>query len=797
MPTRKIIIVGLSLTIVLAGLVFAQSRSFRADGNKTKSYIEFLASDALEGRQTLTPGYQKAADYVAAHFKEWGLKPSGDGGTSYFQKVPIGRPVTVNVGLPAMAVDGRSFSFDDSDFTVNPQSTAKTAVKASVVFVGYGLNLPGKSLDEYAGIDIKGKIVLAYKGSPESYVQPRSMFTDAAPAAAPAPLGLTTEETADAAKIKTAFDRGAAAILLYDPNPNPVSGRLAFAMGGAMGGNAPAALTRDFLAFDVTERIFKALMHKSPQASANEFGKITNAIRWDIRNKKPRSKDTGALAALKGYDQVNKYSGDAVNVIGKIEGTDPVLKEQYIVLGGHLDHLGTRGPVVMNGADDDASGAAVVMEAARVLSQGGYKPKRTVIFATWCGEEMGLIGSNYFGTKPPAGITMDKVVANFNSDMVGLGDAIGAPGALNFPEIWEKVIKKDQDPEVISVVKPSTAGPGGSDYSTFITKGIESLALMTAGGVGHPDYHDSGDDTYKIDPEILRKTAQFVIQGTINTADETNVAMLVPDRLYLYNSLIMRFTNINTALPGAAWKNTDFPTKAALLGRMYEQEIARGSQATDSTVAQIMAFLNMAAPAAAGQAQPIRKNPAQGVKAAVFGGDLKFLELTAAAVGFGRVEFGGDDASWIVAGRLTDSGKSALKAMEANGVFAQLINPGEALLGDFLNAAAKPFLVTGLAAVPDGLKPLLVSKKIVWGVDYDPEDIEAGLDRADQAKKALGAATNLIAFVKSVDKLNDLAAKRAFYFGLIKRGWKTEEIDAFVGGSLRPLAGNVMMGRPM
>ena len=326
-------------------------------------------------------------------------------------------------------------------------------------------------------------------------------------------------------------------------------------------------------------------------------------------------------------------------------------------------------------------------------------------------------------------------------------------------------------------------------------KGIESLALMTAGGVGHPDYHDSGDDTYKIDPEILRKTAQFVIQGTINTADETTVPMLVPDRLYLYNSLMLRFTAINTALPGAAWKNTDFPTKAALLGRMYEQEIARGSQATDSTVAQIMAFLNMAAPAAAGQAQQVRKNPAQGVKAAVFGGDIKFLDLTAASVGFGRVEFAGDDAFWVVAGRLTDSGKTALKTLEANGVFVQLINPGEALLGDILNAAAKPFLVTGLAAVPDGLKALLVSKKIVWGVDYDPEDIEAGLDRADQAKKALGVATNLIAYVKSADKLNDLASKRAFYFGLIKRGWKTEEINAFVGGSLRPLSGNAMMGR--
>jgi hypothetical protein len=788
MPNRKIIAGFLGLAAVLTCFGAAHAQGYRADGQKIKSYIEFLASDALEGRQTLTPGYQKAADYVAARFKEWGLKPSGDGGTSYFQKVPIGRPVSVNIGTPALAVDNRAFSGDDSDFTINSQSTAKTAVKGEVVFVGYGLSLPAKGLDEYAGIDVKGKIVLAYKGSPEAFDRPRGFFGDSGSAAL-APLGLTSEEFTDNAKIKTAFDKGAAAILLYDPNPAP-TGRFTI-----MGGQAPAApvLTRNFLAFDVTERVFRAILRKSPQASANEFTKILNGLRWDIRNKKPRSKATGSTAALKGYDDIKKYSGDAVNVIGKIEGSDPVLKEQYVVLGGHLDHLGTRGPVVMNGADDDASGAAVVMEAARILGSGGFKPKRTIIFAAWCGEEMGLLGSNYFGTKPPAGITMDKVVANFNNDMVGLGDGIGAPGALNFPEIWEKVIKKNQDPDVIAVVHPSTAGPGGSDYSTFITKGIESLALMTDGGVGHPDYHDSGDDTYKIDPEILRKTAQFVIQGAINTADETAVNMIVPDRQYLYNSMMMRFTNINTALPGAAWKNSDFPTKASLMGKMYEREVARSGQSADPTVTAIMAALNMGTPAAPGQSQPVRKDAAAGVKSAAFSGDLKFLDVAAATVGFGRVEFSGDDASWIVGGRLTDSGKAALKAMEANGVFAHLINPGETLLGDFLTAAEKPFVVTGMAAFPAGLKEKAVAKKIIWGVEYDPEDVAASIEKADQAKTLFGAAASIVAFVKSADKLNDLTTKRAFYFGLIKKGWKTADIDAFVGGSLRPLMGNMMM----
>jgi len=103
--------------------------------------------------------------------------------------------------------------------------------------------------------------------------------------------------------------------------------------------------------------------------------------------------------------------------------------------------------------------------------------------------------------------------------------------------------------------------------------------------------------------------------------------------------------------------------------------------------------------------------------------------------------------------------------------------------------------VTGLAAVPDGLKALLVSKKIVWGVDYDPEDIEAGPGPGRSGQKGPGRGHEPDRLRQVADKLNDLASKRAFYFGLIKRGWKTEEINAFVGGSLRPLSGNAMMGR--
>jgi Zn-dependent M28 family amino/carboxypeptidase len=141
-------------------------------------------------------------------------------------------------------------------------------------------------------------------------------------------------------------------------------------------------------------------------------------------------------AQLKGFDTVTVYgekykNNVGRNVVAKIEGSDPSLKTQAVVLGGHLDHLGITNGIVMNGADDDASGSAVVMEMARLMAVNKIKPKRTVIFALWCGEELGLLGSNYFGEHPVAGVSMDTVVANFNMDMVGLGTRIGAPGAIN------------------------------------------------------------------------------------------------------------------------------------------------------------------------------------------------------------------------------------------------------------------------------------------------------------------------------------------------------------------------------
>jgi hypothetical protein len=483
---------------------------------------------------------------VAAHFEEWGLEPAGDNG-SYFQKVPISRGLTWYDGVPELAVNGKPFSLVEGDFSINSASTVATEVNAEVVFVGYGISAPGKGLDEYAGANVRGKIVLVLRGSPKDAPQSGGGGSMAPGArTGPEPQEEWVEESKDITKIQTAHEKGAAAILLYNPE---AAAQAASGFRAPRGQQEAFLPTRDFLAFNITDRTFRAIMKPDFQESVRGFTTRLNAIRNEIKYGTPQSTATGAAAHLKGFDSSEEFNEElgnnfAYNVLAKLPGTDRRRRAEFVVMGGHLDHLGVRNGQVYNGADDNASGTAVVMEIARVLSEGNHRPRRTIVFAAWCGEEMGLIGSNYFVASPPEGIDMDNVVTYFNMDMVGLGNAIGAPGALNFPTIWE-VIKRDQDEDVMAAVRPRTGGPGGSDQSAFINLGIESLGLMTSGGVGHPYYHRPEDDTDKIDAEILRKTGQFVLQGAINLAGEREVNLLIEDRQNIFNAMQLSISSFN------------------------------------------------------------------------------------------------------------------------------------------------------------------------------------------------------------------------------------------------------------
>jgi Zn-dependent M28 family amino/carboxypeptidase len=766
-----------SLAVVLVLPVFAEPTKIKVDGSAIKGYITYLASDAAQGRRTLTPGYEKAAEWAAAKFKEWGLKPAGENGT-YFQKVPIAGARSAYVwttGIPSLVISGRTFYHREGSFAVDAASTAGAKLDAPVVFVGYGVSAPAKGLDEYAGIDVKGKIVLALKGSPTTAPTPRVQFAPAPPPEAPRAAGAKdewAEETTDKSKVMTAYAKGAAAVMLYNPDPAPAGGGFGPGGFGARGGEPidPAAFTRPFVyVSNVDDSVFRWIMWRDPQESQRGFAARLAGMRADIKGKKPRSSATGVTAALKGYDTATRYGEQyknnfGRNVIAKIEGADPTLRTQYVIAGGHLDHTGMSNGVVFNGADDNASGAATAMEIARALAASKVQPKRTLIFALWTGEEQGLIGSQYYSDNPTDGVKMDSTVAYFNMDMVGLGDRIGAPGALNFPSIFD-VIMKDQDPEIAKKVDPSQAGPGGSDYSAFMERGIEALGLMTSGRGGHPDYHDSGDDPAKMEADILGWTGQFVLQGMLNLADETSVNLLIPDRLVQYQS--QRFAP---------------PDVSGRTERSWQPVRASTNDELMSLVTQRIRAMSGAQPAApaagGGRGGAGGGRVTTGVRgAALFQGSVPALEAAAAALNIGRVDVPGPDGAWF-GDKLTPAGKTALATMEANSIALNLVRPTVSLLADVLDAAKKPVMVTGPPAMDAALLEKFKKNNALAVLECDPADTDGCVRQMNALKDIVGKANVLVSVGPHKDRA---AATQKLFLAAVKAGWSKDELFAAAG----------------
>ncbi len=764
------ILIPYAMILLLMTQVFAQKTAIQVDGQQIKDLIATMSTDAQMGRKPLTPEFAKLQVWAADKFKAWGLEPAGDNGT-YFGAVPItGRRGTYafTYGTPTMKVNGREFFTKYRDFSIDHRSVTHKVVKGGIVFVGYGISAPSKGLDEYAGVDVSGKFVFAYKGNPNDAKAERGFFGSGAK-----PIKATETwdiEAKDSTKILTAYEKGAAGIILYNPYPSPRSRFMFF--------REPvyaSTFTRDFMIVsDVNERVYNWIFWTHPQESDRAFKRRMAEARLQIKQKKAQSFATQAKIEVRGFDNVDLYgekfgNNTCRNVLAKITGTDPVLKNEYIVLGGHFDHLGVRNGQVYNGADDNASGSAVVMEVSRLMAQNNIRLKRTVIFGLWTGEELGLIGSTYWADHPTDGVTMDRVVTNFNMDMVAMGDKIGAPGALNFPSIWD-VIKKDQNDNVISVVDASEGGPGGSDHSAFISRGIESMALMTRGGGGHPDYHDLGDDTEKAEPEILGKVGQFVLQATVNLGNAPE-SLIIPDRQYIFDGMRWNIAVVDPAIEAEnSWKVLEAESRneltAALIDKVAELKKPKENE-------PVMMFFRR------GPRAPFQKGLAG---PSVLDHDIDMLKVVSSVLEIGRMDVKGDDGTWFANG-LTECGLKALKTMEDSDIVLHLSAPTSETLTAVLEAANKPFLISCANTLDDNQITLIQQKDVLVAVDFNPTDVNSCTAMLEDLKDRIGDRDNLVLNIRSAENLDK--AKKALYRQLLDKGWAKEEIYALGGSGTR------------
>ncbi|MCI0494794.1 M20/M25/M40 family metallo-hydrolase, partial [candidate division KSB1 bacterium] len=435
----RIIRITVSLFIMMM-TYFSILAQEKTSGESAKSFVAYLASDALQGRDTGSPGFEKAAQWVADKFKSWGLAPAGENGT-YFQEFPFSF-YKHEFDHPALTIGDRKFYSEDRDFSVLNYSGGGK-IKAEVVFVGYGISAPEKGLDEYAGLDVNNKIVLAMHGCPNDDEKKWEGFHN------------------DSAKAAIALAKGASGIMICADFGKEERGIGIWRL-------RPGNFKDGFIMFGVDERVVKFLLKKKAETSREFQNRMRN--QFDKLNKelKPMSIATGKVASMQvkvEYDPARKGK----NVLAMIKGVDPVVGNEVIVLGGHLDHIGIEYGQINNGADDNASGSAVVMEVARAMMANKIQPKRTILFACWGGEERGLLGSSYYAKNPT--MPIDRTVLNFNMDMVGLGEKLGFPGIYYAPEIWE-IIKKFSSKETLDFIEPSRGGPGGSDHTPFITRGV-------------------------------------------------------------------------------------------------------------------------------------------------------------------------------------------------------------------------------------------------------------------------------------------------------------------------------------
>jgi hypothetical protein len=495
-------VLGCAVLVLAGASALAQSADWNALGKLWWSHIQFLADDNLEGRGTGTRGFEKAATYMAEQFRAAGLEPAGVDG----YRQPIDFQVTqideTRCSLDLLR-DGKAQSVKlGDDAILGVSSHAAENVQAGAVFVGYGLTVPESHHDDLAGQDVRGKIVVFVSGGPPDMPGPVKAHYESSEerrkalikAGVVGTIEIENPRGAEVPWSRIAASRFQARMELRDPGqgfPPPLPVNIEF---------NPAR----------AEMLFAG--------SGHTFQEVLSAINGD----KPLPHFPLALT-IHARVGVTRSQVKSENIVGVLPGSDPQLKREYVVLSAHLDHLGIGEPVkgdrIYNGAMDDASGDASLIEIARAMKNSAAKPKRSILFLSVTGEEKGELGSQYFAAHPTVSGT---IVADINMDMYlplfplkylevqGLGESTLGDDVRAVASEAGVQVQADKEPEHNRFIR--------SDQYSFIKKGVPALAFKFGWIRGTPEekifqawyverYHAPSDDLKQ--PVDAAAAAQF------------------------------------------------------------------------------------------------------------------------------------------------------------------------------------------------------------------------------------------------------------------------------------------------
>ncbi len=439
----------------------------------TYNYVKEMAKPEFAGRYTGHQGYTDASNWAAGLFKKWGIKPINKD-VGYLQAFPAPYCVVPNAEMKFLLKNGKTVTMVPEDDYLPLLSTDSGTNTAEVVFAGWGVHAPELNYDDYYDLDVRGKYVLCFRGVPDRRNPGFSKHNE------------------HRHRMKVAKDKGALGIFyIYSlPISNP---------------------NMDWIeAFTPT-----VISEKAADILFEEKGINSADLKRDLQTyKRPISFE---LPGKISYTVESDYHPDGIgyNVVGYVEGTDSQLKKECIVIGGHFDHTGYHMGILFPGANDNGSGSAVVMEAAEAFAKTGKRPKRSVVFVLFGGEEMGLKGSTYFVENVPAQFT--KVDAMYNFDMTGEGDGARGSASPN-PVEFSKVIKDaDKHVNILRRLGVMSGTGGGSDYAPFNDRDITSASISSNGP--HLHYHRSGDSIYRLNPDIMADITKLVYIAAYRWAD--------------------------------------------------------------------------------------------------------------------------------------------------------------------------------------------------------------------------------------------------------------------------------------
>ncbi len=447
-----------------------------------KKHLYIVAGAEMEGRDTPSPGLDKAASYIENHFRSVGLTPGNNG--SYRMPYPLYRDSLISSSIK---VDGKTFELN-KDFVPANNYSAQIPF-SEVVFAGYGI--VDDKVDHYKDLNVQGKLVLILDGAPSDYKTTQQGFMN---------------PTGQAGKLNAAAKKGAAAVFLVTKSLTPRGGRQAsWALNGYRSSITP-------LAFSVSENVAFTIM-----------GEDGRSLIEKMKTAPVTSKTYKAnidLSYLK-----TPLTTHVDNVIGMVEGSDK--KDEYVVITAHYDHVGKRNDTtIFYGADDDGSGTVTILELAEAFSKAkaeGKGPRRTIIFMTVSGEEHGLWGSNYYSNHPI--FPLEKTTVNLNIDMIGRigNEYMKDKDSLNYVYvIGDNKLSSDLTPITENInstysklkldrkyndPKDPNRFYYRSDHYNFAEKGVPIIFYFN--GV-HADYHRATDTPDKINYKLMEKRAQLV-----------------------------------------------------------------------------------------------------------------------------------------------------------------------------------------------------------------------------------------------------------------------------------------------